>query len=76
MTFAGEDLSKVGRNEFVPAKEFQKRWIGTYLKAFLNVEQARNRARSIRRVQIDVRVRIWLKLLVEQTYTAICSLLR
>ena len=39
MTFAGEDLGKVGRNEFVPAKEFQKRWIATYLKAFKNVRE-------------------------------------
>ena len=31
MTMCGSDLSKVGREEFVPAKEFQLRWCQNYL---------------------------------------------
>ncbi len=34
MMFAGGDLDKVGRNEYVPAKEFQMRWLQTYLTGY------------------------------------------
>ena len=34
MTFAGGDLGRVGRNEFVPAREFQLRWCRCYLAGY------------------------------------------
>jgi len=34
MSFVGRDLDRVGRNEFVPAREFQMRWIRLYLAAY------------------------------------------
>ncbi len=39
MTFAGGDLSKVGRNEFVPAREFQLRWCHCYLMGYKNLKE-------------------------------------
>jgi ethanolamine kinase len=35
MTFVCGDLSKVGRDEFVPAREFQLRWCHAYLTGFM-----------------------------------------
>ena len=37
MTMCGSDMSKIGREEFVPAKEFQVRWCQNYLSGFHNV---------------------------------------
>ena len=37
MTMCGSDMSKIGREEFVPAKEFQLRWCQNYLSGFHNV---------------------------------------
>ena len=37
MTMCGSDMSKVGREEFVPAKEFQLRWCQSYLSGLHNV---------------------------------------
>jgi len=34
MSFVGRDLERVGRNEFVPAREFQMRWIRLYLASY------------------------------------------
>ena len=31
MTMCGSDMNKIGREEFVPAKEFQLRWCQYYL---------------------------------------------
>ena len=36
MTMCGSDMSKIGREEFVPAKEFQLRWCQNYLSGFHN----------------------------------------
>jgi hypothetical protein len=36
---AGSDLDKVGREEFVPAKEFQMRWCHAYLAGYRNVPE-------------------------------------
>jgi len=38
LTMCGTDLKKIGRQEFVPAMEFQKRWCLHYLAAFRNIE--------------------------------------
>ena len=37
MTMCGSDMSKIGREEFVPAKEFQLRWCQNYLAGFHNI---------------------------------------
>ena len=37
MSFVSGDLDKTGRDEFVPAKEFQLRWIGHYLSGFREI---------------------------------------
>ena len=39
MTFAGGDLNKVGRNEFVPAREFQLRWCHCYLMGYKGLKE-------------------------------------
>ncbi len=39
MTFAGGDLSRVGRNEFVPAREFQLRWCHCYLMGYRDLKE-------------------------------------
>ena len=43
MTMCGSDMSKIGREEFVPAKEFQLRWCQNYLSGFHNtpIQQVR-----------------------------------
>ena len=37
MTLCGPDLSKVGKEEFVPAREFQLRWCHHYLSAYKDI---------------------------------------
>ena len=39
LSMAGADLEKVGREEFVPAKEFQMRWCRTYLSGYKDVPE-------------------------------------
>ena len=39
LSMAGADLSKVGREEFVPAKEFQMRWCRAYLGGYKNIPE-------------------------------------
>ena len=39
LSMAGADLSKVGREEFVPAKEFQMRWCRAYLGGYKNLPE-------------------------------------
>ena len=43
MTMCGSDMSKIGREEFVPAREFQLRWCQNYLSGFHNtpIQQVR-----------------------------------
>ena len=41
MSLAGPDLSRVGRSEYVPAKEFQIRWLRHYFSAFKVVPEAK-----------------------------------
>ena len=36
---AGADLSRVGREEFVPAKEFQMRWCRAYLGGYRDLPE-------------------------------------
>ena len=39
LSMAGADLTKVGREEFVPAKEFQMRWCRAYLGGYKNLPE-------------------------------------
>ena len=39
-SFAGGDLDKVGRAEFVPAKEFQMRWLQSYLAGYKATQES------------------------------------
>ena len=52
MTFVGGDLNKVGRNEFVPAKEFQMRWCRFYLMGYKGIS-----SESISQLEVES---LWL----------------
>ncbi len=39
LSMAGADLDRVGREEYVPAKEFQMRWLHAYLAGYRNVPE-------------------------------------
>ncbi len=54
MTFAGGDLSRVGRNEFVPAREFQLRWCHSYLTGYKELKENQVKPEEVERLWVAV----------------------